>query len=697
MGIPKNYIEKCYAGWLGKVIGVRHGTLIEGWTYPNITEKIGEITDYLVDYRDYASDDDLNGPLFFLRALEDFECSPNLTAEQIGLTWLNYPPFEHGFYWWGGYGVSTEHTAYTNLRNGIMAPESGSIRTNGATVAEQIGGQIFIDGWGLVSPGNPELASLLAGKAASVSHDGNGKYGGQFVAAAISLAFVEKDIRTVIEKALTYIPQDCEYVRMAHAVMAFYDRHREESWRVGMDYLWENWGYDKYPGNCHIIPNSAVMILSMLWGKGSFSDTLNICNMCGWDTDCNVGNVATIMGVLCGLEDIEPKWTKPVRDFLVASSVVGCLNIMNLPDSVRMICRLGYRLAGEEPPADWADFLAAKETFDFALPRSTCAFRMENQGDGKGDMLFHEDRVYATGHGSLRAVFLRFAKDTCKDVFHKTYYRPADFHDSRYDPAFSPILYPGQSLTARVMPGKDQRLAARLFADGAHCQWLGEEIELHPGEWTELSLALTGCREGRIERAGVRFRALENGWHTVAYLDALSFGGQADYRLDFAQEENEIWTAQHREVTQMTRFRGEWELRNGALHGREGEAYSGNVAWKDVEIRCRLAPGEDGGFLFRTQGAARSYGAFFREGRLSLRKNENGWREVASCAYALPPNGVAEITARCQGSHITLLDEEGKMLIDFDDPQAPYLHGMLGTAAGQEESVFYSFDVREKA
>ena len=176
--IPANYVEKCYAGWLGKVIGVRHGTLVEGWTYEQIRDSVGEITDYLTNYRDYASDDDLNGPLFFLRALEDYECSDRLTAREIGLTWLNYTPYEHGFYWWGGYGVSTEHTAYLNLWRGMDAPESGSIATKGKTVAEQIGGQIFIDGWGLACPGNPALAAKLAGRAASVSHDGNAVYGG---------------------------------------------------------------------------------------------------------------------------------------------------------------------------------------------------------------------------------------------------------------------------------------------------------------------------------------------------------------------------------------------------------------------------------------------------------------------------------------------------------------------------------------
>jgi len=151
--IPDNYMEKLYAGWLGKLIGVRFGAPIEGWSYEQIEKTYGEVEDYLVDYREFAADDDSNGPMFFLRALEDYGL--NATAEEMGLTWLNYAPYEHGFYWWGGYGNSTEHTAYLNLRSGIPAPRSGSVEQNGAAVAEQIGGQIFIDTWGLVNPAAP--------------------------------------------------------------------------------------------------------------------------------------------------------------------------------------------------------------------------------------------------------------------------------------------------------------------------------------------------------------------------------------------------------------------------------------------------------------------------------------------------------------------------------------------------------------
>lgn len=71
---------------------------------------------------------------------------------------------------WGGYGKSTEHTAFENLRNGVDAPISGSAIQNGIRLSEQIGGQIFSDIWGMVCPGQPQEAANLDRKMAAVSH-----------------------------------------------------------------------------------------------------------------------------------------------------------------------------------------------------------------------------------------------------------------------------------------------------------------------------------------------------------------------------------------------------------------------------------------------------------------------------------------------------------------------------------------------
>ena len=42
MAIPFDYIERCYAGWLGKIAGVRLGAPIEGWTYDRIRRVLGD-------------------------------------------------------------------------------------------------------------------------------------------------------------------------------------------------------------------------------------------------------------------------------------------------------------------------------------------------------------------------------------------------------------------------------------------------------------------------------------------------------------------------------------------------------------------------------------------------------------------------------------------------------------------------------
>src|SRR5690242_4169825 len=227
----RTIFEKIYAGVIAKAIGVRLGAPVEPtiWSYERIRDTYGEVTQYLRDFKNFAADDDTNGPVYFIRALRDYGL--NATAEDVGRTWLNYAAEEHGMYWWGGFGVSTEHTAYLNLRAGIPAPRSGAIATNGTTVAEQIGGQIFIDSWGWVNPGNPERAAQMSAMAASVAHDGDGLNGARFCAAAIAQAFVATSIEEIVAAGLEQIDPASTYARVARAVIDFQRTHPGD-WRA---------------------------------------------------------------------------------------------------------------------------------------------------------------------------------------------------------------------------------------------------------------------------------------------------------------------------------------------------------------------------------------------------------------------------------------------------------------------------------
>lgn len=173
MPLPPDYLERVYAGVLGKTIGVYLGRPFEGWSYEQILAQLGEIRYYVHERYDVplrnhtlvVTDDDLSGTFAFLRALEDYDYPAAIDPAQIGQTWLNYILPLRTILWWGGVGNSTEHTAYLNLRDGITAPTSGSIARNGNVIAEQIGSQIFIDGWAMVAPGDPERAVDLARRA----------------------------------------------------------------------------------------------------------------------------------------------------------------------------------------------------------------------------------------------------------------------------------------------------------------------------------------------------------------------------------------------------------------------------------------------------------------------------------------------------------------------------------------------------
>ncbi len=134
MQVPNDYLERVYAGVLGKLVGVYLGRPFEGWTYQRIMDELGPI-DYYVHERLkqplVVTDDDVAGTFTFIRALEDYGISPDLSAEDIGKAWLNYIVEERSILWWGGNGNSTEHTAWLNLKRGVAAPASGSIATNG--------------------------------------------------------------------------------------------------------------------------------------------------------------------------------------------------------------------------------------------------------------------------------------------------------------------------------------------------------------------------------------------------------------------------------------------------------------------------------------------------------------------------------------------------------------------------------------
>lgn len=446
--IPQQYLEKVYAGFLGMNIGIRLGAPVEPtlWTYERIRDTYGEITDYVKDYKNFAADDDVNGPVYFLRALHDDAKDRDLLPQDVANAWLNYAREGVGMFWWGGYGISTEHTAYLNLKHGIPAPWSGSIKQNGQLLAEQIGGQIFIDTWGLISPCDPKKAADLGEAAASVSHDGEGIYGARFFCACIAKAFECQDIHEIIATGLNEIPKDSTYAKVVNAVLEFHKDN--DNWRDCYQMLVRDWGYDKYGGVCHIIPNAGVCALSMVYGAGDFARTVEIATMAGWDTDCNAGNVGTVLGVMCGTQGIPDRYRKPINDGIILSGISGYLNILDVPTYAKEVALLGYRICKEEPPKELVESICPGEIhFDFELPGATHNMRLSNTFFCR--MSHTTDRAFE-GTGSLKILVDRMTRGNQCKLYYKPFYRRDELSDERYMPVFTPTAYPGQTVSMKL-------------------------------------------------------------------------------------------------------------------------------------------------------------------------------------------------------------------------------------------------------
>ncbi len=690
----EQYRQKVYGGLLGKCAGVRLGAPVEPtiWSYERIQKTYGDITGYVKAYKNFAADDDVNGPMFFIRALIDQEGA--MSAEAVGRTWLDYTREGIGFFWWGGYGRSTEHTAYLNIAAGMQPPESGSGEVNGFALAEQIGGQIFIDSWGWVSPDDPDQAAKFAEMAASVSHGRNGVYGGIFIAVCIALAFSEDDIEKIIEKALTYIPEDSEYTRVVTAVHELYKKDPVQThWRDCRDMLTRDFGYDKYPGVCHMIPNAGVCALALYYGQGDLARTIEIATMCGWDTDCNAGNVGAILGVMKGPKGIPERYRRPIGDVHVASSISGALNIINLPNAATELAILGAGLEGIEVPKQWRVGAFSDDiVLDLSLPGGTSGLRSSSDylaPVAPGEEYYREDGV--------AVVLDRLVRGDRARIFYKPYYRRDSFDDERYSPTFTPTAYRGQTfkVSGYLEKMSGQRIALSPYVRDASAKEVCESEYIFVGESGEFSFDYTLPEVPfAIDEVGI----LATNFDSEKYLGTLvitgfSITGKRSFSIDFKDEIKEF-----KGLTRCSLSGGAFDIEQDSLHmitTDTSELYSGPYYGADYTASTTLIPeyGESHMLIFRARGAASGY--FFGlsgADTVALIKRDKDLQTVTEVVYPWNLNKRYEVEVRCVGAtYICSID--GEELIKWTDPKA-YPYGMAGVgklSAGRTRYLSLSY------
>lgn len=312
----KTYKDKVKACFLGKNIGGTLGAPFEG--------KRGAID---LDYYTHnlsqgvLPNDDLDLQLVWLSAAERHGVAVN--AEILAEYWLSFIVAD-----WSEYGAGKN-----NLRGGLPIGMSNRYKNHHS---DSCGCFIRSEIWACLAPGRPDIAVKYAYEDGVIDHADDGLYGEIFCAAMQSAAFVEKDLRKLIDIGMSYIPKDCGLTKAISTVVECYEQGL--SWKecrkkilqvvpsgFGLhlgEYIGNpdpeipeaGWGYDA-PANI------AIAIMGIIYSGGDFSKAVCISAGSCEDSDCSAGTAGALMGIMGGTEIIDKKWLLPIGDEIKTVSV----------------------------------------------------------------------------------------------------------------------------------------------------------------------------------------------------------------------------------------------------------------------------------------------------------------------------------------------------------------------------------------
>lgn len=296
----KQFFDKVYACWMGKNIGGTLGGPLEG------RMELMDIKGYTQSFVESVENDDLDLQLVNLHCVEQYGGRADVSL--LSREWLEHVHFEYDEY---GH-------ALTNMRRGIGAPLSGCYNN---FFTDCMGSPIRSEIWAVICAGMPDLAAYYAYNDASVDHaGGEGVYGEIFFAVLESMAFVEKDKFKLIDAALSYLPKESAVRKAVELLLDCY--HKDIGWVDARQAIIDNFAGDNFT---YAPVNIAFTLVGWLYEEGFTKQMLTTIN-CGYDTDCTVATLGSLLGILYGTKYLDSYWTEPLGEKIITSRPITGFN-----------------------------------------------------------------------------------------------------------------------------------------------------------------------------------------------------------------------------------------------------------------------------------------------------------------------------------------------------------------------------------
>lgn len=293
--------DKIAGGWAGKMIGVSYGLPTEFKALGKMYEDSIHWTPVRV--KDALWEDDLYVQLTLMDVMDKHGMQAEQKKYQEALATA-------GFRLWHA-NVQTRK----NYFDSIFPPQSGQPEFN--LHADDIDFQIEADYIGFMCPGMPQTANKMADYMGHIMNYGDGVYGGAFVASLYSEAYLQNDIRSVIEKALLSLPAESGYRRIIEDAIAFHQENPND-WTKCWQMLENKWARANIcnPGTKYNIDaklNGAYIVIGLLYGEGDINRTLEISTRCGQDSDCNPSNALAVLGIIKGFSAFPQEYREAIE------------------------------------------------------------------------------------------------------------------------------------------------------------------------------------------------------------------------------------------------------------------------------------------------------------------------------------------------------------------------------------------------
>ncbi len=342
--------DKIKGGWAGQTIGCTYGgpveflfngTMIQDYT--PITWPDGAIKKYYDTFPGLY--DDVYMDLTFVSAFERLGIDAPIDSIARAFAKSEYPLW-HG-----------NQAARYNILHGIMPPASGNWLNN--PHADDIDFQIEADYAGLMSPGMPNTAAHYTDEIGHMIAYGDGWYGGVFVAAMYSLAFVSNDVDFIVTEALKTIPEKSVFYQCINDVIKWHKQYPND-WKQTWFECQKKWTEDigcpdgvftAFDIDSKI--NSAYVTIGLLYGQGDFHRTIDVAARCGQDADCNPATAAGILGTMLGYSNIPEYWKKNLyevedRNFAYTTLSLNKVYELGLKHALQVIAKNEGKIDGDK-------------------------------------------------------------------------------------------------------------------------------------------------------------------------------------------------------------------------------------------------------------------------------------------------------------------------------------------------------------